>query len=100
MSFARMIRRGAFLNARFGVNGTQKAARSFGTDATGRVASDIGFLLSLWSAAGRSIAYSKSSPRAERRSALEGAGDACPHAFVPQYPDQLPHQSAFAATNK
>src|SRR5262245_57907965 len=41
MSLARAISRGAFLNARFGVNGTQNAARSFGTDATGRVASDI-----------------------------------------------------------
>src|SRR6267154_950092 len=45
MSLARTISRGAFLRARLGVNGTQKASRSFGTDATGRVASDIGCLL-------------------------------------------------------
>src|SRR5688572_4922578 len=45
MSFARAIRRGFFLKARLGVNGTQKASRSFGTDATGRVASAIELLL-------------------------------------------------------
>src|SRR5215210_2145858 len=46
MSFAREIRRGFFLNARFGVNGTQNASRSFGTvGASGRVASDMSFLL-------------------------------------------------------
>src|ERR1043165_1281457 len=45
MSFARTISRGAFLKARFGVNGTQKASRSFGTDARGRAASDIVVLL-------------------------------------------------------
>src|ERR1700722_9288936 len=31
MSFARAIRRGAFLNARFAVNGIQKDSRSLGT---------------------------------------------------------------------
>jgi hypothetical protein len=31
MSLARTIRRGAFLKARLGVNGTQNDARSFGT---------------------------------------------------------------------
>src|SRR5438034_4123871 len=46
MPLARTIRRGAFLKARFGVNGTQKASRSFGTvGASGRVASDMAFLL-------------------------------------------------------
>src|SRR5262245_43523442 len=44
MSLARDISRGAFLNARFGVNGTQHDSRSFGTDETGRVARDIAFL--------------------------------------------------------
>src|SRR5215510_2119202 len=44
MSLARAISRGERLNARLGVNGTQKAARSFGTvAATSRVsASDMG----------------------------------------------------------
>src|SRR5436309_14400058 len=42
MSFARAISRGAFLKARFGVNGTKNASRSFGTvGASRRVASDI-----------------------------------------------------------
>src|SRR5215216_5314551 len=47
MSLARAISRGAFLKARLGVNGTQKAARSLGTvAATSRVsASDIESLL-------------------------------------------------------
>src|SRR6188472_1786179 len=45
MSFARAISRGAFLKARFGVNGTKNASRSFGTvGASGRVASDIFYL--------------------------------------------------------
>src|SRR4051794_16775719 len=46
MSLAREISRGFFLNARFGVNGTQNASRSFGTvGASGRVASDMESLL-------------------------------------------------------
>src|SRR5215213_3722421 len=46
MFFAREISRGAFLNARFGVNGTQNASRSLGTiGASGRVASDMNSLL-------------------------------------------------------
>src|SRR4051812_48828250 len=46
MSLARTISRGAFLNARFGVNGTKNASRSFGTvGATCRGATDIRNLL-------------------------------------------------------
>src|SRR6266849_4731637 len=46
MSLARTISRGAFLNARFGVNGTKNASRSFGTVvATCRGATDIRILL-------------------------------------------------------
>ena len=42
MSLARAISRGARLNARFGVNGTQKASRSLGTAALRRLGSAIG----------------------------------------------------------
>jgi hypothetical protein len=42
MSLARTISRGARLNARFGVNGTQKASRSLGTAALRRSGSAIG----------------------------------------------------------
>src|SRR3954451_1883240 len=45
MSLARAISRGFFLKARFGVNGTKNASRSFVTvGASGRVASDISSL--------------------------------------------------------
>src|SRR4051812_31810508 len=66
MSFARAISRGAFLNARFGVKGTQNASRSFGTVATGRVASDI-VLLSCGALSERkcSCRYSKPPRQAE-----------------------------------
>src|SRR3974390_2066728 len=40
MSFDFAMSRGRFLNARFGVNGSQNAARSFGTSAR---ATDVGF---------------------------------------------------------
>src|SRR5580700_8713591 len=42
MSLARAISRGARLNARFGVNGTQNASRSLGTAALRRLGSAIG----------------------------------------------------------
>src|ERR1044072_9276172 len=80
MSFARTIRRGAFWNARFGVNGTQKACRSLGTDATGRVASDIVVLLE--------SAKPIPSPPGTRNASL-GGGDG--RRLPARCTDELPH---------
>src|ERR1044072_5214406 len=83
MSFARTISRGAFLKARFGVNGTQKASRSFGRDARGRAASDIVVLLESM----------KPIPSPRRRRNAPSGGGATRQPRV-QYTAQLPHPAA------
>src|SRR6185295_14698872 len=90
MSLARAINRGAFLNARLGVNGTQKASRSFGTDATGRAASGIESLLSQ-GGAGLGAAYSNPRARAECGGRLNAI--CAPDMGAQSYTDELPHRA-------
>src|SRR5690242_9623269 len=93
MSFARAISRGLCLKARFGVNGTKNASRSFGTvGASGRVASDmVKTLLRIRRGAGGfTRPYSSHGTQAEWRARR---GEMHPRAAVHRnHPDQTPHR--------